>query len=614
MAAQWGAAGSHACGRCAACDLELRAREDVLLVAGVHTFERKRLLADGVATMRELAERAAPVADVPDALLARLRAQARLQLDQARTGTVSSQIIDPQALAALPTPSPGDIFFDFEGDPMWREPGSQQWGLEYLFGVIEAPVADQPPLFRAFWAHDRGQEKQALADFLAYLAQRRIAHPDLHIYHYAAYEKAALLRLAASEPQTSAELLDQRWQTKLPPALAALAWAGAGRQAASKLMPQAGAYYQRAWKLRDALTPAQRDAAPWSDDTLGWQVRAALRFDGADTQRWTLVSSAVQAMSADEQKDPAWIYWRARALQGAAKEGAEGEADRLAARQMLQAISTQMNFYGKLAHEDLGGTVTLPPKPLALTATEREAAKHNPGFERALLLIAIGLRNEGVREWNFSLRGMDDRQLLAAAQLACDREVWDRCINTSDRTLGEVDMAQRFPMPYRQEVVAQAREIGLDPAYIYGLIRQESRFIMDARSHVGASGLMQIMPATARWTAKKIGLDYRPDMIADRGVNLRLGTAYLKLVLDDAAYNAGPGRPRSWRNGPTMEAAIWAENVPFAETRDYVKKVLSNATYYGALLGQKPVSLKARLGAQIGPRDAGAASENKELP
>ena len=197
MAAQWGAAGSHACGRCAACDLELRAREDVLLVAGVHTFERKRLLADGVATMRELAERAAPVADVPDALLARLRAQARLQLDQARTGTVSSQIIDPQALAALPTPSPGDIFFDFEGDPMWREPGSQQWGLEYLFGVIEAPVADQPPLFRAFWAHDRGQEKQALADFLAYLAQRRIAHPDLHIYHYAAYEKAALLRLAA---------------------------------------------------------------------------------------------------------------------------------------------------------------------------------------------------------------------------------------------------------------------------------------------------------------------------------------------------------------------------------------------------------------------------------
>ena len=433
----------------------------------------------------------------------------------------------------------------------------------------------------------------------------------------------ALLRLAASEPQTCAELLDERWQAKLPPALAALAWAGAGRQAASKLMPQAAAYYQRAWKLRDALTPAQRESAPWSDDTLGWQVRAALRFDGADAQRWTLVSSAVQAMSADEQKDPAWIYWRARALQGAAKEGAEGAADRQAARQLLQAIAPQMSFYGKLAHEDLGGTVTLPPAPATLTATEREAARRNAAFARALLLIDIGLRNEGVREWNFTLRGLSDRELLAAAQLACEREVWDRCINTSDRTRGEVDMAQRFPMPYRQEVVAQAREIGLDPAYVYGLIRQESRFIMDARSHVGASGLMQIMPATARWTAKKIGLDYRADMISDRGVNLRLGTAYLKLVLDDfggsqamaaAAYNAGPGRPRRWRDGPLLEPAAWAENIPFAETRDYVKKVLSNATYYGALLGQKPVSLKARLGAQIGPRDGGAASENKELP
>ena len=433
----------------------------------------------------------------------------------------------------------------------------------------------------------------------------------------------ALLRLAASEPQTAAELLDAHWQPRLRPPLAALAWAGAGRQAAYKLMPQAGAYYQRAWQLRDALPAAQRDAAPWSDDTLAWQVRAALRFDGADAQRWQLISSAIQAMSADERKDPAWIYWQARALQGSAKPGTEGDAERLAARQLLETVAPQMNFYGKLAHEELGGAVTLPPKPAALSAAERDAARRTPGFERALMLIDIGLRNEGVREWNFSLRGLGERELLAAAQLACDKEVWDRCINTSDRTRQEVDMAQRFPMPYQKEVVAQAREIGLDPAYVYGLIRQESRFVMDARSSVGASGLMQIMPATARWTAKKIGLDYRPDMIADRAVNLRLGTAYLKLVLDDfggsqalaaAAYNAGPGRPRRWRDGPLMEPAAWAENIPFAETRDYVKKVLSNATYYGALLGQKPVSLKARLGTQIGPRDAQAAAVDKELP
>ena len=433
----------------------------------------------------------------------------------------------------------------------------------------------------------------------------------------------ALLRLASSDPQAAAAQLAERWQAQLPRPLAALAWAGTGKQAAQKLMPEAVGYYQRAWALRRELTAAQLDTAPWSDDMLGWQVRAALRFDGPDAERWALISSAQQAMSADEQKDTTWVYWRARALQGAAKEGPDGDADRLVARQMLESISGQMNFYGKLAHEDLGGTVALPPKPAALSGAERDAAKRNPGFERALLLIAIGLRNEGVREWNFTLRGLSDRDLLAAAQLACDNEVWDRCINTSDRTRQEVDMAQRFPMPYRQDVVAQAREIGLDPAYIYGLIRQESRFIMDARSHVGASGLMQIMPATARWTAKKIGLEYKPDMIADRAVNLRLGTAYLKLVLDDfggsqalaaAAYNAGPGRPRRWRDGPLMEPAAWAENIPFAETRDYVKKVLSNAVYYSALLGSKPVSLKARLGPQIGPRDTRAPASDRDLP
>jgi soluble lytic murein transglycosylase len=441
--------------------------------------------------------------------------------------------------------------------------------------------------------------------------------------HTAELATLALLRLASSDPQAAAAQLNERWQGQLPRPLAALAWAGTGKQAAQKLMPEAASYYQRAWSLRSSLTAAQLDTAPWSDDMLGWQVRAALRFDGPDAQRWALISSAQQAMSADEQKDATWIYWRARALQGAAKEGPEGDADRVAARQMLESISGQMNFYGKLAHEDLGGTLALPAKPAVLSGPEREGAKRNPGFERALLLIAIGLRNEGVREWNFTLRGLNERELLAAAQLACDNEVWDRCINTSDRTRQEVDMAQRFPMPYRQDVVAQAREIGLDPAYIYGLIRQESRFIMDARSHVGASGLMQIMPATARWTAKKIGLDYKPDMITDRAVNLRLGTAYLKLVLDDfggsqalaaAAYNAGPGRPRRWRDGPLMEPAAWAENIPFAETRDYVKKVLSNTVYYSALLGSKPVSLKARLGPQIGPRDAGAPASDEKLP
>jgi soluble lytic murein transglycosylase len=210
--------------------------------------------------------------------------------------------------------------------------------------------------------------------------------------------------------------------------------------------------------------------------------------------------------------------------------------------------------------------------------------------------------------------------------MACRAEVWDRCINTSERTRATIDPEQRYPMPFKASVLARTKQIGLDPAYVYGLIRQESRFIMDARSGVGASGLMQVMPATAKWTAKKIGMvDFQPHQIADRDTNIAIGTGYLKLVLDSfngsmpmaaAAYNAGPSRPRTWRGqtgAPTVEAAIWAENIPFNETRDYVKKVLSNTTNYAALITGQPQSLKARLG-QIGPRDAATPELGTDLP
>jgi soluble lytic murein transglycosylase len=170
---------------------------------------------------------------------------------------------------------------------------------------------------------------------------------------------------------------------------------------------------------------------------------------------------------------------------------------------------------------------------------------------------------------------------------------------------------------------------------VYGLIRQESRFIVDAQSHVGASGLMQVMPATARWTAKKVGLSYSPSQISDIGTNLTLGMSYLHLVLNDfnspaasllaaAAYNAGPSRSRAWRAALTqsgaIDAAIWIENIPFNETRDYVKKVLVNthlyAQIYPQLLANKGTVARRfqdRLAA-VSARDAQAESENKDLP
>ena len=483
----------------------------------------------------------------------------------------------------------------------------------------------------------------------------------------------ALARMAANDPEVAAAQLRERWQHRLPKDLSAWAWAQVGRAAALKLAPEAAAHYATAW------TEAERSNVPpsWSDDALAWNVRAALR-GSSGAERWRAVQRAVDHMSPAEQRDSAWRYWRARAMRETAAPGAAGDRQLTQALAALQQLAGELNFYGKLASEDLGQPMPLPPLPAPLSVQERSEAKANPGLGRALQLIDLGLRSEGVREWNFSLRGMHDRALLAAAERACEREVWDRCINTSDRTRSEIDLAQRFPMPYRAEVVAKAGEIGLDPAYVYGLIRQESRFVTDARSNVGASGLMQVMPATARWTAKKIGLPFSAEMITDRDTNLRIGTGYLKLVLDDfggsqlmaaAAYNAGPSRPRRWREGAWLEPAIWAENIPFNETRDYVKKVLSNATVYSAMLaGRVQVaaappaavvtaamastgsaassassassadaaaseavavvaavaaptvvhaflpSLKARLGALIGPRAGTAPPPNQELP
>ncbi|MFY7860374.1 MAG: transglycosylase SLT domain-containing protein [Limnohabitans sp.] len=418
----------------------------------------------------------------------------------------------------------------------------------------------------------------------------------------------ALIRLAAKDPDEAADLMNRRWSIQLSQEERNWTWAVIGKQAALRLQDTAASHFAKVQKDSDL-----------NDELLGWKVRAALRQG-----QWRQVLTATQAMSAESMKDPTWVYWRARALMATAQDAAQ----RQEAQTLLRSIASVKGFYEQLALEELGQSITAPERPSALTAQEKASAGTNPGLQRALYAIQLGLRPEGIREWNYSTNlhtpgGMNDRELLAAADLACQRQVWDRCINTSDRTKETIDFDQRFPMPLREIVVRRAGEIKLDPAFVYGLIRQESRFIMDARSHVGASGLMQVMPATAKWTAKKIGLtQFTPDQITDREVNVTIGTAYLKLVLDDfegsmpmatAAYNAGPGRPRSWRNGPVMEAAIWAENIPFNETRDYVKKVLSNTTNYAAILTRQPQSLKARLGS-IGPRPSATTEVNKDLP
>ncbi|BCW39544.1 nuclease [Arthrobacter sp. StoSoilB3] len=202
----WGDPRYSACGRCDYCAEQVQLHRDLLMVAGMRISRRKKLIEDGVTTIDQLA--ALPATGDPTLL--RLREQARLQTG---TGTpdgtveytdasgeakaISYNVLADNTLGRLPTPDPGDIFFDFEGDPLWQDPATGKWGLEYLFGVVENPVEPgASPVFRPFWAHSRTEEGQAFVDFLEYVAKRRAQYPGMHIYHYAAYEKTALRNLS----------------------------------------------------------------------------------------------------------------------------------------------------------------------------------------------------------------------------------------------------------------------------------------------------------------------------------------------------------------------------------------------------------------------------------
>ncbi|MDC8760432.1 lytic transglycosylase domain-containing protein [Janthinobacterium fluminis] len=407
----------------------------------------------------------------------------------------------------------------------------------------------------------------------------------------------ALGRMARSSVKLAVLALHKA-EPKLTEQERAIGWANIALQSSYSLAPETGDYWR------------QSNGAPLSLDQMQWKTRIALR-----DEQWGQVKAGIRAMPPALRQDPAWSYWLGRAL----KAEAPGQVSTEAA-QLFRGIADQSNFYGLLAQEELGRQITIPLTGPAITAQEVAAVAANPGFQRALKFFAMRLRFEGTREWNWELRKMSEREHLAAAEFARQNNILDRMVNTSDRTRVEVDYTQRYPSPHHDIMHPATQTLGLDKAWVYGLIRQESRFIMDAQSHVGASGLMQVMPSTGRWVAKKIGLtDFVQEMLSDVRTNILLGTNYMNMViggldgsqvLASAAYNAGPGRLRSWRATlpRTLEGAIFAETIPFTETRTYVKNVMANATYYAALFENKPQSLKARLGT-VGPKGSAAAAE-----
>jgi soluble lytic murein transglycosylase len=434
--------------------------------------------------------------------------------------------------------------------------------------------------------------EQAASNPAAYLARQSHnlkTRADRETVMFAAHR---LARVAPAQAARHWTRLEERFSAEER----GYVWGMIGYLGAMRHEPEALAWYARAGDLSDLL--------------LAWKVRAALRAGD-----WQEVLAAVDAMSDRERSISAWRYWKARALKAI---GREDEA-----RELLQPLAGEFSFYGQLALEELGARIAAPSTVYRPGAEEVRAMAQHAGLRRALELYRLNLRPEANAEWLWAIRGFGDRQLLAAAEVARQHEVYDRVIFTADRTVGLHDFELRYLAPYRDVLKSHTSQLALDEAWVYGLIRQESRFIPDARSVAGASGLMQLMPETARWVAKRLGLrNWRWSQVTEVNTNVGLGTYYLRHVLDaldgqpvlaSAAYNAGPSRARAWRPATAMEGAAFAETIPFTETRLYVKNVMANATYYAHSFSQRLQSLKQRLGVVGPPREGDGAPDSDAL-
>jgi soluble lytic murein transglycosylase len=393
---------------------------------------------------------------------------------------------------------------------------------------------------------------------------------------------AALARLARSDVRDAAA----KWRSFDGPSYRdeerAYMWGQLAWMAAIAQMPEAASWF------------TQADGTLMCAEQRAWRVRVALR--AAD---WANVRAAIEAMPLEQREQADWIYWLARAHQA---QGHNAEAQTL----FLRIADNQPTFYGILASEALGHAFVWPKTANPVSAQELARAQATPDLQRTLALYRLDLRTEALREWSWALRDADDRSLIAAAELARRNGLYDRAINAAERTRSEHDFNLRYLAPYYETFASQAQLQGLDLAWVYGLTRQESRFHPVARSGMGAQGLMQVMPATGRWIAKKTGQkDYDPSWLTRIDTNVQIGSAYLhhilgllsnNIVMASAGYNAGPGRARRWRDVKPLEGAIYAETIPISETRDYVKRVMANAEMYAALFDRRPTSLLTRLG------------------
>lgn len=292
-------------------------------------------------------------------------------------------------------------------------------------------------------------------------------------------------------------------------------------------------------------------------------------------------------------------YWRARGLE------ALGRQDE--ARVLYEDLARERHFYGFLAADRIGAPYVFGDEPLPASDTALAALASTPAAQRIRLLRALGRTLDSRREWFYWIDTLDDAGRALAAKLA-QRWGWhDAGILTVARTPYRDDLALRFPLAYAAKAASLAANLDLEPAMVLALIRQESAFMADATSPRGARGLMQILPSTGRQVARSLGTPLKGrSQLYEPAVNLRLGTAYFRRLLDDyaanpvlalGAYNAGPRRVAHWLTQlPPADADVWVENITFPETREYVKRVLAYTAVYEHRLGLTPTELTERMG------------------
>jgi soluble lytic murein transglycosylase len=344
------------------------------------------------------------------------------------------------------------------------------------------------------------------------------------------------------------------------------------------------------WTARDNLPDAYNllaklPAAAQDDEVLRWRARTSLR-----ETKWQRLLIDIAAMASTERDSEEWQYWRAVALQDTG-QSAEAKA-------AFESLSQNRSYYGFLAADELGMDYALDNSQLAADDAELALLANRPGLVRARELFLVGLDGRGRSEWDAAVRHLDEAEKQQAAILA-NRWGWhSRAIATAASLKQYDDLTIRYPLPWQQQFESYSSAASISPTWAYGVARSESLFMRDVRSSAGAIGLMQLMPATGKQVAKEIRLPYSGlSTLTDPENNIRLGTSYLgqmaerfggNRVLATAAYNAGPHRVDRWLPEQGSEdARVWIENIPFNETRKYVKRVLSaQAIFHWRMTGK----------------------------